>query len=728
MPLADNANGFNAYASQTKIIRGLKINQRDMTNGVTLTQTPPFVNSAALALAFPTAASGAAAGSAPRLSSPAQLAQRETVPTAAPGVARERAASSPAQTGLQETQTLAARTTRTSSSPITLSKASKYITPLVMTAGLLSGLGDRGEVDQRDLRWKAVDVNDMKQASQPKLTRITDKYNVPPTWDAYVASANKGTFDLSRYKFMVLALSQEGSARNMVVEIIDQKGRSKRLNDDHVGRMGDLSGEWALSHVYTPSSKDTTAVINLNDFIRKVDLKKVTEIRITMGDNYYTVPLNTERGNIVIKGVDFTNEEMTVTPNVPYKEFKESALRKAEEIRKQRAATAQKPSLPRGVFERETAVLAKGFLKNRIATIRSLVDKIRKGSTEDRKYAKTLLLREANRPEQHINLRRYIYSELKNIFGPDIYKDIWDDSVKRAYEVREPIVVDLLSNQQVRDWVAAKRLAMGKENPPEIREPVAVRHVLDRNVMERLAYWSMVMNIDPMTVTFPTVYTESLLGAHPEKTYNIMTVHAADQDGALDSEGRKLRDAVLAEFGQDSTDRMLDLNIVTGLILMQNGFNTYENGQLAQRLQGYNGYGRYPWAPFEGVSMREFPAIGMMIEKIGQKMPAALQKIVDETAAKYRLTVPKLPSDLRGYQIGIKRDTRKDEMMTLVNEKINDMVERGKIPAPKNWISRTLAQRPAASSPTSTSQVAPRQLTGGVLHPIGELRGVEVGE
>jgi len=318
----------------------------------------------------------------------------------------------------------------------------------------------------------------------------------------------------------------------------------------------------------------------------------------------------------------------------------------------------------------EFKVLSSGLFDNRIKTINGLKDKFLHGTGKERTKALSMLNYTLIDPSQNSNLRRYVYYILKYVIKTGIQsEDLLEPYVKQG-KVTQPIAVSFPVIWYVEkegrelyeypDWtgeaVTTRRLVdkgtlYGVEGA--ITDKATIERVLDRRTIERLDYWALVAGIDPLLVN-AVAYTETWIGAHPEKFDNIMAIHVEVLYNALDDRGKELRKTLLALYGAKSDDPGLDEVIVTGLILLEQGFNVFSNSNdSGLRAQGYNGYGKHPW--LKNVDMSKNPMIGKRVMHVYKQIQGGLlEDIAREEARGLGIEPSFLPIKLAGYKINIR--------------------------------------------------------------------------
>ena len=130
----------------------------------------------------------------------------------------------------------------------------------------------------------------------------------------------------------------------------------------------------------------------------------------------------------------------------------------------------------------------------------------------------------------------------------------------------------------------------------------------------------------------------------------------------MDDRGKELRKTLLALYGAKSDDPRLDEVIVTGLILLEQGFNVFSNSNdPALRAQGYNGYGKHPW--LKNVDMSKDPIIGKRVMHVYKQIQGGLlEDIAREEARGLGVEPSFLPKNLTGYKIDIRRHIKMGKM------------------------------------------------------------------
>ncbi|MBF0522531.1 MAG: glycerophosphodiester phosphodiesterase [Candidatus Omnitrophica bacterium] len=478
-----------------------------------------------------------------------------------------------------------------------------------------------------------------------------DAYNMPPLWRSFSYPLGEEGRDLSSFKSLTLSVEGHG---NVFIEFEDQGNPRQR----------------ASSPVYTV--RDGKVVIDVEQLrinFPHVNFQKIREIIVNVGNRFYDIELNAPGADIKVTGTPQFSQE-NVSHFNPEQAL--SQLPTAQQIENQHSQQRQQLfeslTLPDGHLVQQSDALSHGFFGGRIQAVKELRDKVL-NKASDRRDALTLLRHELFNPAQNTNLRAYIYYLLKDVLKAGLTFDeesLLENFLTRSYKVTDPIAVKFpyIKADQTKPDFYEFQLNGGRFDGNGYLYgveglPVPVEHMVERIVdgrtMERLAYWSILMNIDPLKMTFPIIYTESLLGAFPEKQFNIMCIHSPDINAQLSPQNIALRDRLLSQFSSNNPeDFLMNKIIVTGLILMQDGFNVHtNNGSLASRLQGYNGYG---WLKIgdETVNMARDPRIGKRAALIGNSLDPKFKDIVNAVAKKIGYQVPRLPQNLKGYTVGIK--------------------------------------------------------------------------
>lgn len=499
-----------------------------------------------------------------------------------------------------------------------------------------------------------------------------DQYNTPPKWKVYYADyGEKGSIDISSSKSIKARVHGEG---NIIIQLIDLKRRSEGGNWQH-----------GLSRVYGVKPGQEYVEINLSEFKDSdpsLDLTKINKVVVIVGQEAWGLTLNLTDPVLNVAGYEFSRSVLEKSAGIPISEHVNN-IKKAQNERKLALLTLIQNEV--GVSE-EISILSKGLFWERIKTIDELKDKFLHGTREERSKALSILNYLLIDSSQNSNLRRYVYYVFKNVIKAEIQgEDLLEPYVKQG-KVTQPIAVSFpvfwyiekegRELYEYPDWageiVTGRRLndkgtIYGVEGV--VTSKTDIERVLDRRTIKRLIYWALVMGVDPQLVNAIS-YTEALLGAHPEKfDGNILCIHNPDTYNALDARGKELRKTLLALYGAKTEDPKLDEFLVTGIILLADGFNIFKNSNdFAFRAQGHNGYG---WNPFLKVDMSKNWIIGKRVKRAYEGIRGGeLENIVYEVAKETGIEPSFLPPKLAGYKIDIQKhlNTGKTKPVVIQNK------------------------------------------------------------
>ena len=491
-----------------------------------------------------------------------------------------------------------------------------------------------------------------------------DQYNTPPKWKVYFADyGEKGSIDVSMSRSIRVRVHGEG---NIIVQLIDVNHRNEGGNWQH-----------GLSRVYNVKPGQEYVVINLFEFRDSdpsLDFTKLNRVVVIAGQEAWGITLNLQDPNLEAMGYEFMSNRIDKSAGIPISEHANS-IKKAQNEKRTALLTLMQREL---MDAEEFKVLSSGLFDDRIKTINGLKDKFLQGIGKERAKALSMLNYTLIDPSQNSNLRRYVYYILKDVIKTGIQsEDLLEPYVKQG-KVTQPIAVSFPVFWYVEkegrelyeypDWtgeaVTTRRLVdkgtlYGVEGV--ITDKATIERVLDRKTVERLDYWALVTGIDPLLVN-AIAYTETWIGAHPEKFDNIMAIHVEDLYNALDDRGKELRKTLLALYGAKSDDPRLDEVIVTGLILLEQGFNVFSNSNdSGLRVQGYNGYGKHPW--LKNVDMSKDPIIGKRVMHVYKQIQGGLlEDIAREEARGLGIEPSFLPTKLTDYKINIRRHIKMGKM------------------------------------------------------------------
>ena len=484
-----------------------------------------------------------------------------------------------------------------------------------------------------------------------------DQYNTPPKWKVYFADyGEKGSIDVSKSRAIRVRVHGEG---NIVVQLIDAKHASEGGNWQH-----------GLSRVYNIKLGQEYVVINLSEFRDSdpfLDFTKLNRVVVIAGQEAWGITLNLQDPDLEAIGYEFISDMIDKSAGIPISEHADS-IKKAQDEKRTAFLTLMQREL---MDAEEFKVLSSGLFDDRIKTINGLKDKFLQGTGRGRAKALSMLNYALIDPSQNSNLRRYVYYILKDVIKAEIQNEDLLEPYVRQGKVTQPVVVSFpviwYVEKEARelyeypDWtgeiVTTRRLVDKKRLygvEGVITGKATIERVLDRKTIERLDYWALVTGIDPLLVN-AIAYTETWIGAHPEKFDNIMAIHVENLYNALDDRGRELRKTLLTLYGAKSDDPGLDEVIVTGLILLEQGFNVFSNSNdSGLRAQGYNGYGHHPW--LNNVDMSKDPMIGKRVMHVYKQIQGGLlENIAREEARGLGIEPSFLPTKLAGYKIDIRR-------------------------------------------------------------------------
>jgi len=502
---------------------------------------------------------------------------------------------------------------------------------------------------------KEIIIQTDLQIGSQEIRQAVDQYNTPPSWRSYYIAYGENDFiDISGYKSIRMKVSGQG---NLIAQLIDAKHSKDGGNWQH-----------GLSRVYNAKNGETFIDINLGEFIDSdpsLDLARINKIVMHVGENVWDVRLNIQDAGFMVIGAEFSKNAVIMPAGISILEH----AGKIQKIQEERKASIIEKMHNELKDTEEFKVLSESFFNDRVDLLNELKDRSFKGSSEESTKASSLLLYTLLDPAQNTNLRRFAYYILKDIIKAPVDEGLLEDFVTDGPRITDPIVIDfpiiwykdktdLFEYPEWKGEVEFRRLSdknhvYGLEGI--IKDKTTIERVVDRRIMKRLAYWSIIMGIDPMSISYPIVYTETLLGAHPEKTYNIMAIHVEDFYNALDDSGKALMSEFIERYGKESEDRKLDEIIVTGFIILARSFDRFPNsGDLAFRLQGYNGYGKHPW--LDNIDMSKNPMMGKRAVHVGKRIEGSeLEKIASEEAKILGIELPKIPTKLSGYRINIRK-------------------------------------------------------------------------
>ncbi|MCD4781155.1 MAG: methyltransferase domain-containing protein [Candidatus Omnitrophica bacterium] len=571
------------------------------------------------------------------------------------------------------------------------SKHAQRFTNLVMTGVILTVAGtsaaDVGNVNLNAINPPAGIVQQGERFVAVSSNVHSDPYNVPAKWKSFVFAPPSGaTLDLSGYRYLNVRVG--AGAGNVIVELTDLLQAERQRLLEHKGV---YDRKRALSPVYIVGQGEDFISIDLDEIKQsdpQIDLSKIIQVSVNAGEYFYFDKINSRDANLQLSG----GLSLSSTPKIQSKAEDLNAFRQFYAAKQQEKEALNERYrteplvLPQGVLTGEAQSLLGGEFSDRIQALDNVSAIITDKKHPNYASAIKLLRYHMFNPFQNTNIRRHIHYLLKDRAQEQVDEYLLDDYVTHGYRVTEPVVVQVPyikttqtgTTYQYDGWDGQSEKARFTDKGTQygvegiITGPETVERVLDKKVLERLAHWSIIMNIDPMTITFPTIYTESLLGAHPELTYNIMTIHQQDIHSMLSDREKQLRQDLLAMFAEGSFDEKLDEIIITGLIIMQRGFNVFANSDadLSKRLQGYNGYGTYPWEPWKGTNMAKEPVIGRRAVKVGEFIKDGILKDISAAVAKeLKIDLPLLPHNLQGVRIGISHVRQSPVVKNLVDEK-----------------------------------------------------------
>ena len=507
-------------------------------------------------------------------------------------------------------------------------------------------------------------------AGQREILQAVDQWNSPPQWMAYyIDHGEKGSVDISGFRTLRLRVQGQG---NVIAQLIDVNRRNEGGNWQH-----------GLSKVYSIKPGQEFIDIDISEFRDSDPSLKLTEINkiiVHAGEKAWEVPLNKRGAKIRVLNAEFARDRVAKSEGVSIPEH----INNLERIQGERKTSLLKVMQNQVLDTGEFKILTKGLFDERIKIVNVLKDMLSAGSGRERVMALSQLRYALMDPSQNTNIRRYIYYIFKDVIKTEIRdEDLLPDFVVKGPRVTDPVAVSFpmiwyveakkLELREFPDWKGEiemrrfndKGTTYGVEGV--ITDKKTVIRIVDRGIMKRLAYWSIAMGIDPMKLTLPTVYTESLLGAHPEKFDNIMAIHVQDLENALDKRGKDMREKLLAFYGGNSQDQKLDKVIVTGLVILAQGVNAANSSNLADLAQRYNGTGLHPWLynpDGSHVDMSKNPIIGKRVVDVGNWIAGGiLADIVSEAAKELGLALPVLPKNLSGYKIDILRNMRSRESL-----------------------------------------------------------------
>jgi len=493
------------------------------------------------------------------------------------------------------------------------------------------------------------------QIEDHEIQQAVDQYNTPPIWRAYYINYGEKDFiDISGYRSIRIRVSGEG---NVMAQLID----TKHSKDEGTWQHG-------LSRVYNIQKGQNFIDIDLGEFIDtdpSLDLTRISKIVVHVGEKAWDVRLNVQDTGLMVIGTEFSKNAIIMTAGISVSKH----VNKMSKILNERKTSLIKTMQKELENTKEFKVLSENLFNDRINLLKELEGRFFKASAKERKRISSLFLYTLMDPAQNTNLRRFAYYILKDVVKTHVDEGLLEDFVTDGPRIADPIVidfpiiwykdkVDLFEYPEWKGEVEFRRLSdknriYGLEGI--IKNKTTIERVVDRNIMKRLAYWSIIMGIDPMNITYPIIYTETLLGAHPEKTYNIMAIHVENLHSALDNKDNALKSEFIARYGKESEDQKLDEIIVTGLIMLARSFDRFpNNGNLAFRLQGYNGYGKHPW--LDNIDMTRNPMIGKRAVHVRDRIKeSVLKTIASEEAKKIGIELPKIPAKLPGYRINIQK-------------------------------------------------------------------------
>ena len=454
-----------------------------------------------------------------------------------------------------------------------------------------------------------------------------------------------------------------------MVQLIDSKRRKEGGNWQH-----------GVSRVYSVKPGQEYVEINFSEFRNSdpsLNLTELNKIVVIAGQGAWGLTLNLTDTVLNVAGYEFSQKVIDKSAGIPISEHANN-IKKAQNERRAALLTLMQNEI--GASE-EVSILSKGRFGERIKTINELKDKFLQGTGEERSKAFSILNYLLIDPSQNSNLRRYVYHILKDVIKAEIQgEDLLEPYVKQG-KVTEPFVVSFpviwhlnKTGEELNyypDWTEKQkpvtdRRFVGGEGVKDVKDKVvygvegaitsktSIERVLDRKTIKRLVYWALIMGVDPLLVN-ATAYTEALLGAHPEKfDGNILAIHNPDIYNALDARGKELRKTLLALYGAKTEDPKVDEFFVTGIILLADGFNIFQNSNdFAFRAQGHNGYG---WNPFLKTDMSKDWIMGKRVKRVYEWIRGGeLENIVYEVAKEIGIEPSFLPPKLAGYKINIQK-------------------------------------------------------------------------
>jgi len=491
------------------------------------------------------------------------------------------------------------------------------------------------------------------------IWEAVDQYNSPSQWRACFINYGEGYLDLSSFSSLKFEFIGEGY---IVAQLVDFSRRNAE------------NWQGGVSRVYKIEPGKKSIVINMSEFLESdpdLDLRKINKIVINVGRDLWDVKLNLKNTNtfLVRASPSIDSLQGSYGTAISLHDSIHNEIIKKTMAEQERILKAEEKKI---IKSEEFKILSSGDFSERLNVVDNLKNKLSLNSEKERLFAIAMLRFSLMDSSQNTNLRRHIYYLLKDIAGVEIADETLEDFITNGPRLKEPFVMELpliwyrngIDYFKYPDWdgnIVMKRftgngIQYGTERiitHDSISDESSFTCILDRNIMKRLAYWSIIMGIDPMKITYPIVYTETLLGMHPEKTYNIMAIHVADLSSALDPRGVDIRNKLLDKYAKSSEDLFLDKIITTGLILAEQGFNRFPNSEdLALRLQGYNGYGINP--AWRYIKMRDEPMIGKRAVYVAGKISKGpLVDIAKEVSEELKIEIPELPKDVAGYRIRI---------------------------------------------------------------------------